>query len=91
MALLQSSDDFRHRFAKAASIGLAPESIEQVIYVQFRADMETVLKDEISVLREEHDRQNQVNDRCQGRSEGVQGDWWEVPILAGSGMIERQS
>ncbi len=32
-------------------MGLAPESIEQVIYVQFRADMETVLKDELSVLR----------------------------------------
>jgi hypothetical protein len=49
--LLQSSDDFRHRFAQAASMGLAPESIEQVIYVQFKADLETVLKDELSVLR----------------------------------------
>jgi hypothetical protein len=46
-----SSDDFKHWFAKAATIGLAPESIEQVIYVQFRAEPGTLLKDKMSVLR----------------------------------------
>jgi hypothetical protein len=51
LTLARSSDGLKQGFAKAASIGLAPESIEQVIYVQFRADPETALKDGISILR----------------------------------------
>jgi hypothetical protein len=47
----QGSDDHKQRFAKAAAIGLSPESIEQVIYFQLKVDLDIALKDDISVLR----------------------------------------
>jgi hypothetical protein len=51
LTLAQSSSDWKPWFAKAATAGLALESIEQVIYVQLKADLDTVRKDEISILR----------------------------------------
>ncbi len=51
MTLARSSDNLKSWFAQAARAGLTPESIDQVIYVQFKIDLETALKDDLSVLK----------------------------------------
>jgi hypothetical protein len=51
MDLARLDDGLKKALTKAAEMGLAPESIDQVIYVQLRADLETILKDELSVFK----------------------------------------
>jgi BlaR1 peptidase M56 len=51
VTMARTSDALKDWFEQAAKIGLTPESIDQVIYVQLKTDVETALKDELSVLR----------------------------------------
>ena len=51
MNLAKLDDNLGMELAHFAKMGLAPESIEQVIYVQLRADLETILKDELSIFK----------------------------------------
>ncbi len=52
LTLARSSDEIKQWLAKAATAGLSPESVEQIIYVQFKTDLETVLKDDLSILKQ---------------------------------------
>jgi hypothetical protein len=51
LTAVRHSGGLKPWFAKAATFGIAPESIEQMIYVQLKADPDTVRKDEISFFR----------------------------------------
>jgi hypothetical protein len=51
MDLVRLDDGWKKTLGRAAEMGLAPESIEQVIYVQLKADLETILKDDLSIFK----------------------------------------